>query len=129
MACYRRSGRLPLSLHEQSSRCRRAHLNRQPGSQLRPAMDLNWKRPLSYYLLPILVFLAFVGFPRLRPLQSQQNGPVPAGQGIERRSWPEQVGVSASLRPGSILQAFGRVPLRSGRVPRSARRLPLRGFV
>jgi hypothetical protein len=26
-------------------------------------MNLNWKRPLFYLLLPILVFLAFVGFP------------------------------------------------------------------
>ena len=26
-------------------------------------MNLNWKRPLFYILLPILVFLAFVGFP------------------------------------------------------------------
>jgi hypothetical protein len=26
-------------------------------------MNLNWKRPLVYALLPILVFLAFVGFP------------------------------------------------------------------
>ena len=26
-------------------------------------MNLNWKRPLLYALLPILVFLAFVGFP------------------------------------------------------------------
>ena len=26
-------------------------------------MNLHWKRPLLYALLPILVFLAFVGFP------------------------------------------------------------------
>jgi hypothetical protein len=26
-------------------------------------MNLNWKRPLFYLLLPILVLLAFVGFP------------------------------------------------------------------
>jgi hypothetical protein len=26
-------------------------------------MNLSWKRPLFYLLLPILVFLAFVGFP------------------------------------------------------------------
>jgi|JI8StandDraft_1071087.scaffolds.fasta_scaffold981415_1 hypothetical protein len=34
---------------------------RQP--QLLPIMNLNWKRPLVYVLLPILVFLCFVGFP------------------------------------------------------------------
>jgi hypothetical protein len=26
-------------------------------------IDLNWKRPLFYCVLPILIFLAFVGFP------------------------------------------------------------------
>lgn len=26
-------------------------------------MNLNWKRPLVYCLIPILIFLAFVGFP------------------------------------------------------------------
>jgi hypothetical protein len=26
-------------------------------------MNLNWKRPLFYLLLPVLLFLAFVGFP------------------------------------------------------------------
>lgn len=26
-------------------------------------IDLNWKRPLFYLLLPVLLFLAFVGFP------------------------------------------------------------------
>jgi hypothetical protein len=26
-------------------------------------MNLNWKRPLFYVLLPVLVFLCFVGFP------------------------------------------------------------------
>lgn len=26
-------------------------------------MNLNWKRPLFYCLIPILIFLAFVGFP------------------------------------------------------------------
>ena len=26
-------------------------------------MNLNWKKPLFYFLLPILVFLCFVGFP------------------------------------------------------------------
>ena len=26
-------------------------------------IDLNWRRPLFYLLLPILIFLAFVGFP------------------------------------------------------------------
>jgi len=26
-------------------------------------MNLHWKRPLFYALVPILIFLAFVGFP------------------------------------------------------------------
>jgi hypothetical protein len=26
-------------------------------------MNLNWKKPLFYLLLPILIFLCFVGFP------------------------------------------------------------------
>ena len=26
-------------------------------------MNINWKKPLFYALLPILVFLCFVGFP------------------------------------------------------------------
>ena len=26
-------------------------------------MNLHWKRPLFYLLLPVLLFLAFVGFP------------------------------------------------------------------
>jgi hypothetical protein len=26
-------------------------------------MNLNWKKPLFYILLPILIFLCFVGFP------------------------------------------------------------------
>ena len=43
-------------------------------------MNLHWKRPLLYALLPILVFLAFVGFPppfaplrALRPGQEQSQ--------------------------------------------------------
>ena len=43
-------------------------------------MNLNWKRPLLYALLPILVFLAFVGFPppfapprAMRPGQEQSQ--------------------------------------------------------
>jgi hypothetical protein len=31
--------------------------------KLRFAMNLNWKKPLLYCLLPILVFMVFVGFP------------------------------------------------------------------
>ncbi len=41
-------------------------------------MNLHWKRPLFYCLLPVLVFLAFVGFPppfsppqRVKPSQEQ----------------------------------------------------------
>ena len=26
-------------------------------------MNLNWKKPLFYILLPVLIFLCFVGFP------------------------------------------------------------------
>ena len=26
-------------------------------------LNLHWKRPLVYFLIPILLFLAFVGFP------------------------------------------------------------------
>jgi hypothetical protein len=26
-------------------------------------MNINWKKPLFYFFLPILVFLCFVGFP------------------------------------------------------------------
>ncbi|WP_284619579.1 hypothetical protein [Aquabacterium humicola] len=41
-------------------------------------INLNWKRPLFYVLLPVLVFMCFVGFPppfpppnRTRPAQEQ----------------------------------------------------------
>jgi hypothetical protein len=41
-------------------------------------IELNWKRPLFYLVLPVLVFLAFVGFPppfappaAIRPSQEQ----------------------------------------------------------
>ena len=41
-------------------------------------MNLNWKRPLLYLLLPMLLVLAFVGFPppfapplRIKPSQEQ----------------------------------------------------------
>ena len=54
-------------------------------------MNLNWKRPLFYILLPILVFLAFVGFPPpfappgvIKPRQEQS---VPADEvGKKNRS-------------------------------------------
>lgn len=43
-------------------------------------MNLNWKRPLVYCLLPILVFMVFVGFPppfapprATRPAQEQSE--------------------------------------------------------
>lgn len=52
-------------------------------------MNLNWKRPLFYCLLPIFVFLAFVGFPppfapprATKPAQEQS---VPAAQKSEKR--------------------------------------------
>lgn len=51
-----------------------------PGDPMSPAMklDLNWRKPLLYLLLPVLVFLCFVGFPppfapprATRPTQEQ----------------------------------------------------------
>jgi hypothetical protein len=43
-------------------------------------MNLNWKKPLFYALLPILVFLCFVGFPppfapprATKPVQEQSE--------------------------------------------------------
>jgi hypothetical protein len=52
-------------------------------------MNLNWKRPLFYCLLPILVFLAFVGFPppfapsqRVKAAQEQS---VPEDEKREKR--------------------------------------------
>jgi hypothetical protein len=43
-------------------------------------MNLNWKKPLFYGLLPVLVFLCFVGFPppfapprATRPAQEQSE--------------------------------------------------------
>lgn len=45
-----------------------------------PGMNLHWKRPLVYVLLPLLIFLAFVGFPppfapprATRPAQEQSE--------------------------------------------------------
>jgi hypothetical protein len=52
-------------------------------------MNLNWKRPLVYCLIPILVFLAFVGFPPpfapSRATKPRQEQSVPAEQQSERR--------------------------------------------
>lgn len=31
--------------------------------QLAGAMNLNWERPLFYCLIPVLIFLVFIGFP------------------------------------------------------------------
>ncbi len=52
-------------------------------------MNLNWKRPLVYCLLPVLIFLAFVGFPppfppwlRTKPSQEQS---VPADTHANKR--------------------------------------------
>ncbi|WP_198414756.1 hypothetical protein [Piscinibacter terrae] len=52
-------------------------------------MNLHWKRPLVYCLLPILVFLAFVGFPppfapprMTKPAQEQS---VPADKEKKKR--------------------------------------------
>ena len=48
-------------------------------------MNLNWKKPLVYCLLPILIVLAFVGFPPpfapLRPTKAAQE----QSQQVERK--------------------------------------------
>jgi hypothetical protein len=45
-------------------------------------MNLHWKRPLFYCLLPVLLFLAFVGFPPPfappRAMKPSQEQSVPA---------------------------------------------------
>lgn len=45
-------------------------------------VDLNWRKPLFYLLLPVLLFLAFVGFPPpfapLRPVKPSQELSQPA---------------------------------------------------
>jgi hypothetical protein len=45
-------------------------------------LNLNWKRPLFYCLLPILIFMAFVGFPPpfapVRPTKPSQEQSAPA---------------------------------------------------
>ncbi len=43
-------------------------------------MNLNWKKPLVYVLLPILVFLCFVGFP---PPFAPPRGTKPAQEQTE----------------------------------------------
>jgi hypothetical protein len=48
-------------------------------------MNLNWKRPLLYCLLPILVFLAFVGFP---PPFAPPRATKPAQEQSERAEKP-----------------------------------------
>ena len=51
-------------------------------------VELNWKRPLFYAVLPILIFLAFVGFPPpfapLRPTKAAQEQSVPAQEKSQR---------------------------------------------
>jgi hypothetical protein len=45
-------------------------------------IDLNWKKPLFYLLLPVLLFLCFVGFPPpfapSRSTKAAQEQSVPA---------------------------------------------------
>lgn len=55
-------------------------------------MNLHWKRPLLYALLPVLIFLVFVGFPppfapprATRPAQ-EQSEQVEARQADKRRA-------------------------------------------
>ena len=56
--------------------------------QLPRVMNINWKKPLFYLLLPILLVLAFVGFPppfappqRIKPAQEQS---VPAEERAQK---------------------------------------------
>jgi len=44
-------------------------------------MNLNWKKPLLYLLLPVLLFLVFVGFP---PPFAPPRGTKPAQEQSER---------------------------------------------
>ena len=78
-------------------------------------MNLNWKRPLFYCLLPILVFLAFVGFPppfappRGYKASARAVGSSRKEVGEETLVAGARVGVEAStLRNGPCLLAFGR---------------------
>ena len=52
-------------------------------------LDLNWKRPLFYVVLPFLVILAFVGFPipvpPARPTNRDQEQSTPAEE--TRKRW------------------------------------------
>ena len=52
-------------------------------------IDLNWKRPLFYLLLPVLLFLCFVGFPPPvappRATKAAQEQSAPAEQEKQRR--------------------------------------------
>ena len=47
-------------------------------------MNLHWRRPLVYCLMPVLLFLAFVGFPPplspLRAIKPAQEQSVPSDQ-------------------------------------------------
>ena len=53
-------------------------------------MNLNWKRPLFYCVLPLLIFLAFVGFPLpLAPpkaTKAAQEQSAPAEENKKRRT-------------------------------------------
>lgn len=53
-------------------------------------IDLHWKRPLFYLLLPIILITALVGilppFPPLRPLRPSQEQGEPEGQNEDDRS-------------------------------------------
>ena len=48
----------------------------------------NWRRPLFYVLLPLFIFLAFIGFPPpfapLRPTRPGQEQSVPADKASDR---------------------------------------------
>jgi hypothetical protein len=50
-------------------------------------MDLNWKRPLFYCLLPVFIVMVFVGFPPPLappwPTKPRQEQSVPVDQELE----------------------------------------------
>ena len=67
-------------------------------------MNLNWKRPLVYVLIPILIFLAFVGFPPPfappRATKPGQEASVPADEARKKRS-RQGGGVPRTTRDGT----------------------------
>jgi hypothetical protein len=56
-------------------------------------LNIHWKRPLFYAVLPLLLFLAFVGFPPPfappRSTRAAQEQSVPGNQKSDRRTAPD----------------------------------------